>query len=34
LYKQLALYYSCAGEEDKSQHFRELYKQQFIHAEL
>jgi serine/threonine-protein kinase len=33
LYRQLSLYYHCAGEEQQSHFFSELYQQQFIHVE-
>ena len=33
LYRQMALYYQCAGADDLSQTFYQLFKQQFIHVE-
>lgn len=34
LYRQLALYYHCAGEEQLSQHFSQLYQEQILHVEV
>lgn len=33
LYRQLFLYYHCAGQEQVSNHFFQLYKQQYLHVE-
>lgn len=34
LYRQLSLYYDCAGEEEKNRYFYQLYRDQFIYVEL
>lgn len=34
LYRQLSLYYHCAGNEELSQHFFQLYKQQYMNVEI
>lgn len=34
LYRQLSLFTHCAGEEQMSQHYFQLYQQQFIHVEI
>jgi serine/threonine-protein kinase len=33
LFRQLSLYYACAGDTEKQEAFQQLYKQQFIHAD-
>lgn len=34
LYRQLALYYACAGNEEKKLEFQKLYDEQFVHAKF
>lgn len=33
LYRQLVLYYDCAGDDEKKKEFKQLYESQFIHVD-